>query len=366
MARTATTARRRLALTVVAVMATGSLAGLGCSGEPGVPSAAAPAVPAGPTGASPSTESATESAGPETASSASPDAVDGMSESDVAGPPGADGTGAAAAGGSATPGPYDLLARQLPDTVPDGPALGQLITAVETAIRDPATTSVDLAAWGALQQRSYRVLREHPEWLEDAVAQAPAGLIRDAVQRNALAGARISAATPTPTTTETDATTESGTGLPDWTIVTPEPPDELLAMYHEAAERFGIPWGYLAAINLIETRMGRIEGLSTAGAQGPMQFLPSTWAEYGLGGDITDPRDAIHAAANYLAASGGPADMERAIFAYNRSRAYVLAVTMYAQNMLDDERAFLGYWHWQVYYRSADGDVLLPEGWSGP
>ena len=57
----------------------------------------------------------------------------------------------------------------------------------------------------------------------------------------------------------------------------------------------GVPWNYLAAIHLIETRFGSIEGTSTAGAQGPMQFLPSTFEAYGDGGDIHSLRDSIMA-----------------------------------------------------------------------
>jgi membrane-bound lytic murein transglycosylase B len=60
-----------------------------------------------------------------------------------------------------------------------------------------------------------------------------------------------------------------------------------------------VPWYFLASINLVETRMGRIHGLSTAGAQGPMQFLPSTWAAC-CTGDIEDAHDAIVGAATYL------------------------------------------------------------------
>ena len=56
-----------------------------------------------------------------------------------------------------------------------------------------------------------------------------------------------------------------------------------------------------------------------------MQFMPATWRAYGLGGDIDDPRDAILAAANYLHASGAPQDVDRALYAYNHSRAYVRA-----------------------------------------
>ena len=124
-----------------------------------------------------------------------------------------------------------------------------------------------------------------------------------------------------------------------------------------------MPWPYLAAIHLTETRMGRIRGTSTAGAQGPMQFLPATWRQYGEGGDIDDDRDAILAAARLLVRNGAPADMANALFNYNRSQRYVRAVTAYAGLMLADEGAYRGYYHWDVYYRMVDGDRLLPVGY---
>ena len=77
--------------------------------------------------------------------------------------------------------------------------------------------------------------------------------------------------------------------------------------------------------------MGRIRGISTAGARGPMQFLPTTWDLYGEGGDINDPRDAILAAARLLRANGAPGDMGRAVWHYNPSSSYVGAVTRYAK-----------------------------------
>jgi hypothetical protein len=95
-----------------------------------------------------------------------------------------------------------------------------------------------------------------------------------------------------------------------------------------------------------------------------MQFIPETWARYGQG-DINDNRDAILAAARLLQANGGPGDMSRALFRYNNSNHYVEAVESYAQLMLSDERAFLGYYQWQVYSATTDGTFLLPEGYPG-
>jgi membrane-bound lytic murein transglycosylase B len=94
-----------------------------------------------------------------------------------------------------------------------------------------------------------------------------------------------------------------------------------------------------------------------------MQFIPSTWAAYGNGGDVNDNRDAILAAGRYLKAAGGPANMDKAIFAYNHDDGYVAAVKAYAENMLENPRAYDGYYQWQVYYRTVDGTFLLPEGW---
>ncbi|HEX4978824.1 MAG TPA: lytic transglycosylase domain-containing protein [Acidimicrobiales bacterium] len=153
------------------------------------------------------------------------------------------------------------------------------------------------------------------------------------------------------------------TALPPWRIVAPPPPEELLAHYQAAEVSFGVPWQYLAAINLVESRMGRIRGTSEAGAQGPMQFLPATWAAYGAGGDINSYPDAIAAAARYLEANGAPGDMRNAVWNYNHSDLYVDAVLAYGDRMKADPAAYLGYYHWQVYYVTTAGDVWLPVGY---
>jgi membrane-bound lytic murein transglycosylase B len=151
--------------------------------------------------------------------------------------------------------------------------------------------------------------------------------------------------------------------LPAWRIVPPEPAERLLAAYRAAEAEFGIPWRYLAAINLVETGLGRIRGTSIAGAQGPMQFLPSTWAAYGGGGDINDTEDAIRGAARYLAANNGMADIAHALYRYNHSNRYVLGVRIYADLIAEHERAFLGFYNWGVWYATTTGDVYLPVGY---
>jgi soluble lytic murein transglycosylase-like protein len=106
----------------------------------------------------------------------------------------------------------------------------------------------------------------------------------------------------------------------------PRPLPDLLDHYRAAERRFGVDRSVLAAVNYVESAFGRVRTESVAGAQGPMQFVPATWAAYGRGGDIHDPRDAIHGAANLLHANGAPADHAGALYAYNPSRLYVDAV----------------------------------------
>jgi membrane-bound lytic murein transglycosylase B len=134
------------------------------------------------------------------------------------------------------------------------------------------------------------------------------------------------------------------------------PAGSLLRFYRQAQRRFGVRWNVLAAVNLVETDFNRIRSSSSAGAQGPMQFMASTWRIYGLGGDVHDPHDAILGAANYLRRSGAPASYHRALFAYNPSPLYVDAVLRYARQIASDRRAFYRFYPWQVFVRTASGE----------
>jgi membrane-bound lytic murein transglycosylase B len=260
-----------------------------------------------------------------------------------------EGTGQGSAPGAprVAPVPASRLA-----TPTSAKAVARELTASETGLRADGRTTESTRSFGRRQQRAYRALAAHPEWTATTVAAVPADL-QAAVQANVDAGAALASLTP--------SDTEAPTAFPDWEILAPEPAAALRSYYGEAAQATGIPWAYLAAIHLVETRVGRIHGLSSAGAQGPMQFIPETWASYGAG-DINSNHDAIQAAGRYLASRGGPADMDRALFAYNNDDRYVEAVKAYASVLLDDPKAFDGYYQWQVFYAKRDGTYLLPEG----
>jgi len=112
---------------------------------------------------------------------------------------------------------------------------------------------------------------------------------------------------------------------------------QLLDLWQQAGAAYGVPWEVLASINKVESNFGRNMGPSSAGAIGWMQFMPSTWERWGVDADGDglanpwSPEDAIAAAARYLAASGGQADVSRAVFSYNHAQWYVDEVLQLAQ-----------------------------------
>jgi murein DD-endopeptidase MepM/ murein hydrolase activator NlpD len=114
-------------------------------------------------------------------------------------------------------------------------------------------------------------------------------------------------------------------------------PPFLLPIFQAAGTAYGIPWQVLAAINEVETDYGRDLSVSSAGAEGWMQFLPAEWAQYGVDAngdgykDPYNPADAIFTAARYLRAAGGDSDIKAAVFSYNHSQAYVESVMLRAQ-----------------------------------
>ena len=126
-------------------------------------------------------------------------------------------------------------------------------------------------------------------------------------------------------------------GVPNFVIDSFEIPPFLLPIYQACGTQYGIPWEVLASINKIETNFGTNMGPSSAGAEGWMQFLPSSWEAFGLDAngdgkkDPYNPVDAICAAAHYLKLSGGSKDLYKAIFSYNHADWYVQEVLGYAR-----------------------------------
>jgi hypothetical protein len=108
-------------------------------------------------------------------------------------------------------------------------------------------------------------------------------------------------------------------------------PTDYLGVYQQAGLAYNVPWQLLAAIGKVESDHGRNPNAyhpNEAGAEGPMQFIPSSWARYRWASgnpnpDINNARDAIFAAADYLRVAGAPQDLPRAIYAYNHARWYV-------------------------------------------
>ena len=232
-------------------------------------------------------------------------------------------------------------------------AIGRLLSEVESALRASDTPEPLLPQLGHQQQVIYRRLSRHPVLARQVRASLPEQWRRVfdrhlAARRAFLAmhrGRPISA-------------------VPAWRIIAPEPAELLLRHYRKAAAATGIPWEVLAAVNLVETGMGRIDGISVANAQGPMQFLPTTWAEPGIGqGDIRAPQDAIAAAARYLVRRGGLRDICRGLWGYNNSWHYGEAVLQYAQLLKEDPRAYRGLYHWEIHIITSAGDLWLPQGY---
>lgn len=233
--------------------------------------------------------------------------------------------------------------------------LARRLVVAEEMVRDLDVTGALLDAAAFETQLLYRQLARTPAWHDPVLASVPARY-RPTVEAHLTARRSLRS-----------VLTMLSDQLPDWAVVRPAPLRRLRGFYAEGERRYGVPWQVLAAVNLVETGFGRIDGLSTAGAQGPMQFIPSTWAAYGEG-DVEDPHDAIVAAARYLAASGGDsaigsAALRQALFAYNNHPGYVDGILAYAGLLRDDPATLRGLYRWQIVYLSTLGDVWLPVGY---
>ena len=197
----------------------------------------------------------------------------------------------------------------------------------------PAVVPDEMAAQAAYLQRAASVLSRDPDLAARTLGDLPARLrkqTRDST-RAIRDLHRLSAGSP-PAELETGPPTSL---------------DVLLPSYAAGKRRFNVGTNVLAAVNHVESAFGQARNDSGAGAKGPMQFIPSTWKIYGLGGNIKDPHDAILGAANYLHESGAPGDYRGALFAYNRSRLYVDAVLSYARMMRRDRDTLYLLYSWK-------------------
>jgi soluble lytic murein transglycosylase-like protein len=198
---------------------------------------------------------------------------------------------------------------------------------------------------GLRQQRIYRLLASHPHESQRVEAMVGEKVARELQVNIGAARDLASLVSPLPK-------------VPPYEFAQPAAPKKLRRFYAEAQARFDIPWYVLAAVNFVESKFGRIVGPSSAGALGPMQFLPATFAAYGRG-DIRDPHDSIMAAARYLHADGAPERLRAALFAYNRAGAYVDAILRYARQMHTNRWSFWAYYGYQVFVWTTRGPVRL-------
>lgn len=175
-----------------------------------------------------------------------------------------------------------------------------------------------------------------------------AGLLVTAVFGAAiLAGAVAGTAIPGGDASAGQATGGSAGGPPSDRAVASIPPMYLSLDQHAAVTCPGLPWTVLAAIGTVESDNGQSlaagvrSGANFAGAEGPMQFEPTTFssvAVVGPGGadppSPYDPVDAVYSAARLLCTDGGgdPATIARAIYSYNHSADYVAQVLSLASS----------------------------------
>ena len=219
---------------------------------------------------------------------------------------------------------------------------GTTVTGPPTTITAPATgtTTAPAAIGGVVKPKG------QPQGEGSATAVAPSTsttaaqpALEDASGATTPAPTPAAGAAPTPANPgfTVAPATPAPMGVPNFFIDNFRIPPFLLPIYQAAGIQYSVPWQVLAAINEIETDYGRNLSVSSAGALGWMQFMPSSWAMYGVdanGDGVKDPFnpvDAIFAAARYLKAAGADTDLSRAIFAYNHADWYVESVLLRAR-----------------------------------
>jgi hypothetical protein len=239
--------------------------------------------------------------------------------------------------GTPVPPPPETTVPTTPtEPVPDPP---------ETDDPAPAPSGGDgpSSTGGSPQQNSDSGTRVRSDGTREVVGEVE-GRARDEISRAKRRGRRSPLRNPDGTPTPSnpgfiDALPgpSTATGVPNFIIRKFRVPPFLLSIYQAAGIEYGVRWEVLAAINEIETDYGRNLNVSSAGALGWMQFMPSTWKMYGTDAnkdgrkDPYNPVDAIFAAARYLNAAGYEQDVRRAIFAYNHADWYVDSVLLRAR-----------------------------------
>jgi murein DD-endopeptidase MepM/ murein hydrolase activator NlpD len=255
------------------------------------------------------------------------------------------GAPAASLAGEATPS-TSVTTTPSPAAEPGSAAEG---TSTSTA-QETSTTGTDTAAATEAPEAPPRVQAQHVQHTSPSGAGTGAHARKRttgargggaAAEGSTDSGVRAKHAAPAPTTLTPalpfSLRSSFAAGLPSFFIESFQVPPFLLPIFQAAGTAYGIPWQVLAAINEVETDYGRDLSVSSAGAEGWMQFLPSEWAQYGVDAngdgweDPYNPADAIFAAARYLRAAGGNTNIKAAIFSYNHSQSYVESVMLRAQ-----------------------------------
>jgi murein DD-endopeptidase MepM/ murein hydrolase activator NlpD len=214
------------------------------------------------------------------------------------------------------------------------PATGTSTTATPT----PATSSTGESTTTTVPAPEVRTQRSQPRTTVTHAHGSPSTTPAPSSPATNKNGANAKAVSPSTLTPPLPSTLGGSlSNVPSFFIDSFSIPPFLLPIYQAAGAAYGIPWQVLAAINEVETDYGRDLSVSSAGAEGWMQFLPSEWSQYGVDvnnsgyEDPYNPADAIFAAARYLKDAGGDADIRAAVLAYNHSQAYVESVMLRAR-----------------------------------
>jgi hypothetical protein len=227
------------------------------------------------------------------------------------------------------------------DVAPTPATTDQTQTDTQPQPQDQATTPTGPPQSGKQEPQQTTSGKKNPQELiqgSDASVRGAAGNVAKTRKQQHDSQLRTPTGEPQPTnpTFSLALPGPAPIGVPNFFIDKFRIPPFLLPIYQAAGIQYGVRWEILAAINEIETDYGRNLTVSTAGAVGWMQFLPSTWKRWGVDAngdgrkDPYNPVDAIFGAARYLKAAGADQDVRQAIFAYNHADWYVDSVLMRA------------------------------------